>query len=217
MSWGQFVGGRKQVPPVPKILTGTYGSVGTMWGSAVRYNRTVASTFATGTIYLWQFPIYERLTVTSLGLAIRLNAGGAAKNWVIGIYADNNGVPGRLVGSTGVVNVASGASTGDAGVYTAVSIVLEPGHYWLAFATDTTRHAANWDLDVCQNNFTSANPSAVQMLENTGSFSATSQNNFPPYATEVYAWNAGTPLPTTSSATRNYTQFTPMLSIKMGF
>lgn len=217
MSLVNKIGGEPDVSPIPAVRSGQYRTYVELAGARVRLNRTVSSTFATGTIYYWWFPVVERITITSVGIGIRANAGGASKSFALGIYADNAGVPGSRVQTTGAVTVASGASTGDNGLYTATSWTLEPGHYWVAFATDTTRNATNWDLDVMQDETTSGNPLVASMGRSTGSFSASTGTQFPPYATQALAWDSGTPLPATATPTLQYTGFAPLISIIFGF
>jgi len=209
--------GRKAVPNIPKIRSGQYRTHIELAGGRIRFQRTVVSTFATGTIYYWWFPVYDRITITSVGIGIRNNAGGASKSFALGVYADNAGIPGARVGTTGAVTVASGASTGDAGLYTSVTWTLEPGHYWVAFATDTTRDATNWNLDVMRDETDSGNPLVASMGRSSGSFSGSTGIQFPPYATETLAWDAGTPLPATATPTLQYTGFAPLISIIFGF
>lgn len=211
-------GGGLTLPrPVPRVLAGTFMTQWELGGATVRTNRTVASAFAAGTIYYWWFPNWQKVDIVTLGLAIRANAAASgSKKFALGIYTDASGLPGSLLGSTGGVTIAENTNIGDTGVHTAAAIALPPGQYWMAFVTDTARHATNWELDVCQEEMSSRPPLLARMARNTGSF-----NNgilsYPTFATEVRAWSDATPLPAAAAAARVYTIFTPPLSFMLGF
>lgn len=88
----------------------------------------------TGTLYAHPIFIPKPIVATSLNLSVTTGqTGGAAR---VGIYADNNGVPGALVYDGGAVVATGTAVVSPAGM----AVTLQPGWYWLAsiFTATTT-------------------------------------------------------------------------------
>lgn len=61
-------------------------------------------------------------------ISILVTTGTASSNCDLGVYSDNNGVPGTLVQSLGQVSTASSGAK----EITSISLTLNPGVYWLA-------------------------------------------------------------------------------------
>jgi len=91
---------------------------------------TTGQNWTANILYLKPVFIKSALTVDALMVKIQT---GAAGNVRMGLYADNNGVPGNLVIDGGT------ASVGTTGVKTiSISQALSQGIYWIAAVTDTT-------------------------------------------------------------------------------
>lgn len=119
---GSFLG-----PPFhPGYVAGRfYGSPGNQTASA--------AAASTGTLYFT--PIYIGVAKTFTKMSVRTNASVVGTPHAeIGIYANNNGIPGALILDAGqVVLVSSGTST-----ISGLSLPLTAGWYWLAVSTDVS-------------------------------------------------------------------------------
>ncbi len=83
------------------------------------------------TLYAVPFFVPVSTTFTKIGVQIP-NAGGGG-NIELGIYNNNNGIPGTLLLDAGSVAVGAGGA-----VTIAINQILTPGWYWLAVAGSST-------------------------------------------------------------------------------
>lgn len=73
-------------------------------------------------------------TLTQDGDVYQMEAAGMSGTFDVGLYADNHGLPGRLLSSSGDVN---GAGRGQTQVIAVDPVQLSPGTYWLAFGSQS--------------------------------------------------------------------------------
>lgn len=96
--------------------TGSFGSLDVLTRTSVGPCTVFASPF----------------TLAQAGDVYQLEAFGMAGTFDVGLYADNGGVPGNLLASSGDV---SGAGAGQAQTIALPGVQLSPGTYWLAFGS----------------------------------------------------------------------------------
>lgn len=149
-----------------------------------------ASSYANDTVYYIPMYIPHRCTLVELSICVRAYSGGPY-TWDAGIYTNNNGIAGTLIGSCG--SQSHGATGVDP---VTVAIPLDAGWYWQAFVTNTAYNVTNWSLEVYTERTSNYDP--AMPLGRPGNNTTT--NTTPaPYLTEASAT-----LPATATSTPTF-------------
>lgn len=136
---------------------------------------------AVDTIYLYQFPVYSLITVTSL--QVRVVTGGAGSSVKMAIYA-NSSVSDRPLGAPVIVDNTGQATTANNTTVSAdtTDTVLLPGFYWVASKyTGTLPAVQSIVTGSLWHPFTTGNAGAALVVMGLSS-ADTYSNNMPTFA-----------------------------------